>query len=97
VRSYVLGDPRAAGDPADDPGGAVPVQPPAVRGGEQRPLGALAGRQVDRAGGARGERDSDYLAALAGDDQGAVPALQAEVLDVRAGRLGNPQPVKGEQ
>jgi hypothetical protein len=28
----------------------VPVQPPAVRGGEQRPFGALADHQVDGAG-----------------------------------------------
>ena len=31
VRADLLGDPGAAGDPADDPGGAVPVQPPARR------------------------------------------------------------------
>ena len=86
VRADLLGDPGAAGDPADDPGGAVPVQPPPVRGEEQRPLGALADGQVDRAGGARRERDGDDLAALAGDDQGAVAALEAQVLDVRAGR-----------
>jgi len=30
VRAGVPGDPRPAGDPADDPGGAVPVQPPPV-------------------------------------------------------------------
>ena len=42
-------------------------------------------------------RDGDDLAALAGDDQGAVAALQAQVLDVRAGRLRDPRPVEGEQ
>jgi hypothetical protein len=62
----VLGDPGAAGDPVDDPGGAVTVQPSAVRGGEQRPFGVLAGGQVDLPGGARGERDGDDLAALIG-------------------------------
>ena len=36
---------------------------------------ALAGGQVDGAGGAGGERDGDDLAALAGDDQGAVAAV----------------------
>jgi hypothetical protein len=50
----VLSDPGAAGHPADDPGGAVPVQALPVRGDEQRPTGALADRQFDRAGGARG-------------------------------------------
>jgi len=79
-------EPGAAGDPADDAGGAVPVQPPAVTGEEQRSIGALAGGQVDGAGGARGEGDGDDLAALAGDDQGAVAALGAHVLDVRASR-----------
>jgi hypothetical protein len=57
VRADVLAGPGAAGDAADDPGGAVPVQSPAVAREEQRPVGALADGQVDRAGGARGERD----------------------------------------
>jgi hypothetical protein len=35
-------DPGAAGHAVDDPGGAVPVQPPAVAGQEERPVGALA-------------------------------------------------------
>ena len=52
---------------------AMPVQSPPVRGNEQRPFAALADGQVDRAGGARGERDGDDLAALAGDDQGPWP------------------------
>jgi hypothetical protein len=82
------------GDPADDPAGAVPVQPP-VRGDEQRPFAALADGQVDRADGARGERDGDDLAALAGDDQGPVAALQSQVLDVRAGGLRYPQAGEG--
>ena len=97
VRCDGLGDPGAAGDAADDPSGAVPVQPPAVRGQEHRPFGALADGQVDRSGGPRCERDGDDLAALAGDGQGPVPAFQAQVLDVRAGRLRDPQPVQGQQ
>jgi hypothetical protein len=43
----------------------------------------LADRQVDRPGGARRQRDGHHLPALAGDHQGAVPALEAQVLDVR--------------
>ena len=39
-----FGDPGAAGDPADDPPGAVPVQPAAISGQEDRPVGALADR-----------------------------------------------------
>jgi len=97
VRADALGDPGAVGHSLDDPGGAVPVQPPPVLGEEERPFGALAGGQVDRAGGARGERDGDDLAALAGDDQGAVAALQAQVLDVRPRRRGHAQAVEREQ
>ena len=48
---YSLADPGAAGDLADDPLGAVPVQPPTVRGYEKRSAGALADGQVDRPGG----------------------------------------------
>jgi hypothetical protein len=75
----------------------VPVHPLPVRGEEQRPAGALADGQVDGAGGARGERDRDDLAALAGDDEGPVPALQAQVLDVGTGGLRYPKSVEGEQ
>jgi hypothetical protein len=97
VRANVLADSGAAGGPGDDAGGAVPVQPPPVGGDEQRSFSALADRQVDRPGGARRERDGDDLAALAVDDHGAVPAFQAQLLDVRASGLRYPQPVQGEQ
>jgi hypothetical protein len=89
VRADLLGDPGAAGNSADDPRGAVPVQSFPVGGEEQRPAGALADRQVDGAGGARGERNGDDLAALAGDDQGPMAALEAQVLDIGAGGLGD--------
>jgi hypothetical protein len=65
VRPYVLADPGPPGDLADDPPGAVPVQPP-VGGEEDRAVAAFAGGQVDRPGGARRERDGDDLAALIG-------------------------------
>ena len=91
-----LGDPGPAGGLADDPPGAVPVQS-SVRGQERWPFCALADGQVDRPGGARRQRDSDHLAALAGDRHCPVPALQAQLLDVRAGGLGDPQPVQREQ
>jgi hypothetical protein len=47
----------------------------------------LATTQRDGAGVARGERDRDDLAALAGDDEGPVPAFQTQVLDVGTGGL----------
>jgi hypothetical protein len=90
-------DARPAGDLADDPAGAVPVQPPSVRCEEHRAAGALADDQVDRPGRARRQRDGHHLAALAGDGQGPVPAFQAQVLDAGAGGLRDPQPVQGEQ
>ena len=97
VRADVLGDPGAAGGPMNDPGGAVAVQPPAIGGQEQRPAGALAGGQVDCPGGTWCERDGDDFAALAGDNQGAVPAFQAQLVDVSAGGLADPQPVQRQQ
>jgi hypothetical protein len=54
-----LRDPGAAGDLADDPGGAVTVRPVAVGVQEDWSCAAIADGQVDRAGGARRERDSD--------------------------------------
>jgi hypothetical protein len=92
-----LGDPGALGGPADDVGGAVPVQPPTVRSQEEGSVPALADGQVDRPGGARCEWDGDDLAALAGDDQGAVPALDAQGLDAGAGGFGDAQPVERQQ
>ena len=45
VRSDGFGDPGAARDLADDPPGAVPVQPAPVRGQEDRPGAAFPGGQ----------------------------------------------------
>ena len=53
--------------------------------------------QVDRPGRAGRQRDGHHLAALTGDRQRPVPALQAQVLDVGAGGLRDPQPVQREQ
>src|SRR5260370_12758149 len=96
VRPHGLGDPRAAGYLADDPGGAVPVQPAAIGSQEDGSFAAFADGQVDRPRRARCERDGDDLAALAGDHQGPVPALDAEGLDVRAGGFGDAQPLAGQ-
>jgi hypothetical protein len=78
VRPDRLGDPGAAGHPADDPRGAVPIQPLSVRAEEDRPLHALSDDQVDRPCRAGRERDGDNLAALAGDDKRPMPALDAQ-------------------
>jgi hypothetical protein len=97
VRGDGFGDPGAARDLADDPSGAVPVQPPPVCGQEYRPAGAFADGQVDCPGGARRQRDGDDLAVLAGDGQCPVPAFQARVLDVGTSCFGDAQPVQREQ
>ena len=52
VRADGLGDPDIAGYPADDPPGAVPVQPTPVGGEEDGSFAAFADRQVDRPRGA---------------------------------------------
>jgi hypothetical protein len=82
----------AAGDLADDPAGAVPVQPPTVGGQEHRAVGALADGQIDRPGSARRQRDGHHLAALAGDGQGPVPAFETQMLNVSPSRLRYPKP-----
>jgi hypothetical protein len=75
----------------------VPVKPPTVRGDEQRSFGALAYSQVDRPGGTRRERDGHDLAALASNNKSAMPAFQAQLLDIGAGGFRYPQPVEREQ
>jgi len=52
---------------------------------------AFADGQVHRPDGPRGEWDGSDLAALAGDHQGAMPALDAQGFDASAGGLGDAQ------
>lgn len=87
----------AAGEAPDDPSGAVAVQPAPIGRQEDGSFGALADGQVDRPGGARCQRDGDHLAALVGDHQGAVAALDTQGLNAGAGGFGDPQPVQREQ
>jgi len=77
--------------------GTPASRPAAVLREEHRSLAALANHEVDGACGARGERDGNDLASLAGDHQGAVPALDARRLDICAGGLRHAQPVEGQQ
>jgi len=72
----------------------LPLIRPAGSGQEDRSVGAFADGLVDGLGGAWRERDRDNLAALAGDSQGPVAALDAQRLDVGACGLGHPQPVE---
>jgi hypothetical protein len=97
VRSDAFGDTCTACDAVHDPGGGVAVEAFTSPGEEDRAFVAFADGEVDGAGGARGERDDDNFAALAGDGQGAVAAFEAEVFDVRAERFGYPQAVQCQQ
>jgi hypothetical protein len=97
VRPDALDDRGPASHAADDPPGAVPVEPAPVSGDEDRTFDALADGQVNRPRGPRCQRDRDDLAALAGDHQGPVAPLDTQGLDVGAGGLGYPQPVQGQQ
>lgn len=96
-RAHVLGYPGAAGDPADDPPGAMPVQAVSIGSQEDRSFAAFTGREVNGPSGTRGERDGTYLAALACDDERPVAAFDAHGLDIGAGGFGNPQPVQRQQ
>ena len=97
VRRDVLGDPGRVAQAADHPGGGVAVHPLTVRPDEDRTMRAFADAQVDGSGGAWGERNRHLFAALAQDPQRAVAAFGGELLDVRAERLGDPQPVQCQQ
>jgi hypothetical protein len=88
--SDVLGQSGAAGDPAGDSPGSVPVQPAAGGGEEDGSFAAFADGEVDRPRCPGRERDNSFLAAFAGDGQGAVAALDGQGLDVGAGRLRRP-------
>ena len=78
-------------------GGIRSLQPAPASSQEDRAPGPLADGQVDRPDGTRRQRDGDDLAALSGDGQCPVPSLQAQVLEVGAGRFGDPQPVQCQQ
>jgi hypothetical protein len=61
-----------------------------VRSKEDRTVEAFADGEIDRSGGARCERDRDDLAVFAQDGEGAVPAFEAESVDIGAERFGDP-------
>jgi hypothetical protein len=50
--------------------------------------------QVDRPRRPRREREGDHLAALAGDDQSVVPALDAQGINAGASGFGYSEPVE---
>jgi hypothetical protein len=68
-------------------GGRVPVHPGAAAVEQDRPARAVAGRPADR----WRQRDQDDLGALAAYPQDPVAVLLAEIGDVRAGGVEDPQ------
>jgi hypothetical protein len=69
----------------------------AVPPAQDRPFVTLPDREIDGAGRPRYEGDIRRLLPLAHDLQRPVPALDGEVLDVRAARFGHPHAVETEQ
>jgi hypothetical protein len=97
-----LPDPRAVPDPAQVRDDAAPDQarPPAAPGAQIAAAENARARPQSRArhaedGLQRG--DGADFSALAGDDQGAVAAFDAQYFDAGAGGFGVPQAVEGQE
>ena len=77
-------------------GGGWPVHPGAAAVEQDRPAGAVGDRPVDGAADGWRQRYPDDLCALAAHAQHPVTVLLAEVGDVRAGGLEDPQAEEAE-
>ena len=84
-------DASSFGQPSRAPGSRVAVHPGAAAVKQDRPAGAGACRPVDSPADRWRQRDQDYLGALAAHAQHPVTVLLAEIGDVRAGGLEDPQ------
>jgi hypothetical protein len=82
---------------AQPSGGGVPVHPSAPLVEQQRAASPLTRGTVDRSADGRWQRYKDDLAALAPDSEHSMAVLFAEVVDVRADGLEDPQPQKTKQ
>ena len=90
-------EPGSLADRPDPAVGGAAVEALAVPAAQDRALVAFADGEVDRASGTGNERDDGGLVAFADDPQGAVAALEAEVLDVGRARLADSEAVEAEQ
>src|SRR5262249_51451332 len=97
VRPDGLADTGAASHPSDNPGGTVPVQPPAIGGQEDRPRTALNAGPVDRPPRARRQRGGHGLAAFGTKGQRRVATFGADRLDAGAGGLRTRSPFKANR
>ena len=84
-------NPGGFGKPAQAACGCVAVHPGAAGVEQDRPMIAAADGPVDGPPDRWWQRDQDDLAALAAHTQYAVAVLFAQVSDVRAGGLEDPQ------
>jgi hypothetical protein len=83
--------PGKRGEPPQPACGCVPVHPGAVAVEQDRRAGAGADCLVDGPAGRWRQRDQDNLGAFAADVQHPVAVLFAQVGDVAAGGLEDPQ------
>src|SRR5664280_1622047 len=97
MRADWLGDPSTAGDPSNDPAGAVTIKTPTVCRDEDGTAVAFSDGQIDRPGSTRCQRDGDGLPALAKDGECPMTPFEAQGLDVGPDRFGDPQPVQRQQ
>jgi hypothetical protein len=75
----------------------APIEPLPVTATQDRTLGTFPHGEIDGARRPRDQRDHGRLVALAEDPEGAVTALEPEVLDVGPTRLTHAQPVETQQ
>ena len=84
------------GKPAQAAGGYMPVHPGAPAIEQDRPAGTGPDRAVDGPANGRRQRDKNNLGALTAHAQDPVAVLLAEVGDIRAGGLEDPQAQESE-
>jgi hypothetical protein len=87
----------AGGEPAQAAGGRVPVHPGTAGVEQYRAVRAVSDRLVDGSADGWRQRDKDDLGAFPAHAQHPVAVLLAQVGDVRAGGLEDPQAEQAEQ
>jgi hypothetical protein len=90
-------DPSPFADRSNPPMGSTTVESLAVVTQQDRSVDSFAHGQVDRASGARHQRNQSELVALADDAQRAMSSFEGYVLDVGSAGLGDPETVQPEQ
>ena len=89
-------DAGGCGEVTQAAGGRVPVHPGAAAVEQDRPVGAVGDRPVDGPADCWRQRNQDDLGAFAAHAQHSVAVFLAEVGDVRAGGLEDPQAEQAE-